>query len=139
MRPLVLFLVFTVGCTSQTNNQAADCMKDWEKYFKDVYQKFNERNIDFVISKMTPDVKWTNGMDGGYVYGHKGVRDYWTRQFKLVNSQVTPLAVRADNEKITVKVHQVVHDLQGKLLADDTVTHVFTLEGKKIAQFEILN
>ncbi len=112
-------------------------MKDWNKYFINIYQNFNDRNIDLVMDNMTPGVKWANGMDGGFVYGHEGVREYWTRQFKLVSSQVTPLAVRAENGEVVIKVHQVVHSLEGKLLADETVTHVFTLEGDKIAQFDI--
>lgn len=91
-------------------------MKDWNNYFRNIYQKFNERNIDFVINDMTSDVKWANGMDGGFVYRHEGVREYWTRQFKLVSSHVTPLEVRKENEEIVVKVHQIVHDLEGNYL-----------------------
>jgi hypothetical protein len=113
-------------------------MEDWNKYFLNIYDNFNKRNIDFVISNMTSDVTWANGMDGGFVYGHEGVREYWTRQFKLVSPNVKPLAVDKKNGRIVVKVHQVVHDLEGKLLADETVTHVFTLDGDKIAQFNIV-
>jgi hypothetical protein len=113
-------------------------MESWNAYFLTVYDNFNKRNIDLAISNMTPDVQWANGMEGGFVYGHEGVREYWTRQFKLVSSQVTPLEVVKTNEKIVIKVHQVVHDLEGKLLADETVTHLFTLDGDKIALFEIV-
>ena len=112
-------------------------MKNPNKFFFNIYDNFNKRNIDFVINNMTPDVKWANGMDGGFVYGHDGVREYWTRQFKLVSSNVTPLDVKENNGKFIIKVHQVVHDRDGKLLADDTVTHIFTLDGNKIAQFDI--
>jgi hypothetical protein len=133
---LLLFLVF--GCTSKTKEQTtSNDMKDWNGYFLTIYQNFNDRNIDFVISNMTPDVKWANGMDGGFVYGHEGVREYWTRQFKLVNSKVTPIDVSIGNGKIIIKVHQVAHDLDGKLLADETVKHIFKMDGDKIAQFDI--
>jgi hypothetical protein len=122
----------------RTNKQATTKMESWNAYFLTVYDNFNKRNIDLAISNMTPDVQWANGMEGGFVYGHEGVREYWTRQFKLVSSQVTPLEVVKTNEKIVIKVHQVVHDLEGKLLADETVTHLFTLDGDKIALFEIV-
>jgi len=112
-------------------------MENWNKYFVIIYDNFNKRNIDFVIHKMTSDVKWADGMDGGFVYGHEGVREYWTRQFKLVSSNVTPLDVRENNGKIIIKVHQVVQDIDGKLIADETVTHIFKLEGDKIAHFDI--
>jgi hypothetical protein len=113
-------------------------MENWNKYFHNVYDNFNNRNIDFVISHMTTDVKWANGMEGGFVYGHEGVREYWTRQFKLVSANVTPLKVREENGQMVIKVHQIVHDLVGNLLADETVTHIFTMDGDKIAQFDIV-
>ena len=38
---------------------------------------------------------------------------------------------------VKIKVHQVVHDLNGKLLADEIVYHYFHLENEKIISFEI--
>jgi len=112
-------------------------MENPTKFFLNIYDHFNKRDIDFVIGNMTSDVKWANGMDGGFVHGHEGVREYWTRQFKLVSSNVTPLDVIENNDKIRINVRQVVHDLEGKLLADELVTHIFKLDNDKIASFEI--
>jgi len=138
MRYLFLFIILAFGCTLKTKEQTThNNMENPNKFFFNIYDNFNKRNIDFVINNMTPDVKWANGMDGGFVYGHDGVREYWTRQFKLVSSNVTPLDVKENNGKFIIKVHQVVHDRDGKLPADDTVTHIFTLDGNKIAQFDI--
>jgi hypothetical protein len=105
--------------------------------FQELYKNFNNRHIDLVISQMTTDVKWANGMDGGYVYGHEGVREYWTRQFKIVKSQVTPLKIDVENETVKIKVHQVVHDIQGNLLADVMIDHHFYLTNGKISEFKI--
>jgi len=105
--------------------------------FRELYKNFNNRQIDLVISQMTTDVKWANGMDGGYVYGHEGVREYWTRQFKIVKSQVTPIKINVENETVKIKVHQVVHDVQGNLLADELVDHYFYLTNGKISEFKI--
>jgi len=112
-------------------------MESIYNYFNDLYDNFNERKIELVISRMTDNVKWANGMEGGYVYGHEGVKEYWTRQFKFVNSNVTPLIVEKENDVIKVKVHQVVHDLNGKLLADEIVHHYFHLDNGKISEFNI--
>ena len=112
-------------------------MENINIFFNDLYKNFNDRKIDLVISKMTDKVKWANGMDGGYVYGHDGVKEYWTRQFKLVSSNVTPLIIDTENEVVKIKVHQVVHDLNGKLLADEFVYHYFHLQKNKIAEFSI--
>jgi hypothetical protein len=112
-------------------------MENINIFFKDLYKNFNDRKIDLVITKMTGKVKWANGMDGGYVYGHDGVKEYWTRQFKLVSSNVTPLIIETENEVVKIKVHQVVYDLNGKLLADEFVYHHFHLKNNKIAEFDI--
>jgi len=118
---------------SKQNNK----MEDSENFFQDLYKNFNDRNIDLIISNMTDNVKWANGMDGGYVYGHDAVKDYWTRQFAMVSSKVSPLEIEAGNDIVKIKVHQVVHDLNGNLLADELVYHLFHLRENKIAAFEI--
>ncbi|HVZ97672.1 MAG TPA: nuclear transport factor 2 family protein [Chitinophagaceae bacterium] len=105
--------------------------------FQQLYRHFNERKIDSVISHMTHDVKWANGMDGGYVYGHDGVREYWTRQFSMVSSQVTPLKIDVQQDEVTIKVRQVVHNLQHELLADEVVYHFFHIQDNRIAAFDI--
>src|SRR6187200_1550020 len=112
-------------------------MEDAENFFQELYKNFNDRKIDLVISKMTGDVKWANGMDGGYVHGHDAVKDYWTRQFTMVSSNVSPLEIETGNDIVKIKVHQVVHDLNGNLLADELVYHIFHLRENKIAVFEI--
>src|SRR5688572_21806327 len=112
-------------------------MQESNAFFTELYSNFNERKIELVISKMTDKVKWANGMTGGYVYGHDEVREYWTKQFQLVSSRVIPLTINTEGELVKIKVHQVVHDLNGKLLADEIVYHYFHLENKKIVSFEI--
>lgn len=88
-------------------------MKTTIQLFRELYKNFNNCQIDLVISKMTPDVKWANGVDGGYVYGPDGLREYWTQQFKIVHSQVIPLKIDVENKFVKIKAHQVVHDLEG--------------------------
>ncbi len=112
-------------------------MKSIELLFKNFYQNFNDRKINLVINEMTDDVQWANGMDGGYVYGHDGVRAYWTRQFGLISSNVTPLEIDEENNIVKIKVHQVVYDVNGTLLSDDIIYHHFTFKDGKIARFDI--
>jgi catechol 2,3-dioxygenase-like lactoylglutathione lyase family enzyme len=107
-------------------------LPDLNNFFLELYKNFNARNIH-----MTDNAKWANGMDGGFVYGHDAVKDYWTRQFTMVSSKVSPLEIEAGNDIVKIKVHQVVHDLNGNLLADELVYHLFHLQENKIAVFEI--
>ncbi len=103
----------------------------------DLYAAFNARDIDRCLSGMTPDVTWANGMDGGNVQGHQGVRDYWTRQWKMLNPRVDPQGFQSNGNKVSVDVHQVVHAMDGRLIVDQMVKHVFTFESGLIKIFEI--
>lgn len=106
-------------------------------FFTELYTNFNKRDIDRVIAHMAEDVTWANGMDGGFVHGREGVRAYWTRQFTMVHSNVTPTRIRDLNGIAAIDVHQVVHDVKGNLLADEQVIHLFSLIGGKVFRFEI--
>ncbi len=102
------------------------------------YNAFNVRDIDTVLSVMHPDVYWPNGWEGGYVEGHRGVRDYWTRQWKEIDPNVKPVSMKEnENGQIEVVVHQVAKDMQGNILFDGMVKHVYTIEHGLIKSMEI--
>ena len=102
---------------------------DKEKFLKHVYDRFNARDMETVLAAMREDVTWANGMEGGYVNGREGVRSYWTLQWGMINPHVEPLSFSSGPSGETViRVHQVVHDLSGGLLADVEVTHIFWIE-----------
>jgi hypothetical protein len=83
-------------------------------------------------------VDWPNGMEGGRVLGTAAVRDYWQRQFKTLNPHVEPQGFRTENDgRIAVEVHQVVHDLAGKVLVDQVIEHVYDIRDGLIRSMEI--
>lgn len=102
------------------------------------YAAFNRREIENVLALMHADVDWPNGMEGGRVLGTEAVREYWRRQFGVVDSHVEPknFTMEADG-RIAVRVHQVVHDKAGKLLADQMVQHVYEIRNGLIQSMEI--
>jgi SnoaL-like domain len=105
---------------------------------KRAYAAFNARDIDAALATMQPGVVWPNGMEGGTVIGHDGVRGYWTRQWRSLDPHVDPISFASEGEgKIRVNVHQVVHDIAGKLLVDRMVEHVYTLAHGLIRSMEI--
>jgi ketosteroid isomerase-like protein len=107
---------------------------------RSLYLAFNRRDIDVVLDRLAEDVRWANGMEGGHVEGRPAVRDYWTRQFKQLRSEVVPEHIaRADDGRVLVEVHQIVHSVDGDLLADQHVTHLFAFADGKITRFDIGN
>lgn len=103
-----------------------------------VYVAFNRREIESVLARMHADVDWPNGMEGGRVPGKDAVREYWTRQFKVLDPHVEPVAFNLEADgRIAVDVHQVVHDKSGKLLVDHMVQHVYEIRDNLIRNMEI--
>jgi hypothetical protein len=111
-----------------------------ELLISQVYDAFNARQTDEVLSKMHPDVHWPNGWEGGYVNGHQQVREYWTRQWKELNPTVKPVSIRERQDgTIEVEVHQRVKDLNDQVLFDGMIKHIYSLEKGKIKTMEIHN
>ncbi|HZQ20580.1 MAG TPA: nuclear transport factor 2 family protein [Terriglobales bacterium] len=103
-----------------------------------VYDAFNGRDIEPILARMHPRVEWPNGMEGGWVYGREGVRSYWMRQWDLLNPRVEPVRYETDNDgRVVVDVHQVVCNLDGKVLLDRTIQHVYRITDGLIRHMEI--
>lgn len=102
------------------------------------YRAFNAREIDAVLSMMHSDVDWPNGMEGGRVRGRSNVRDYWRRQWGMIDPHVEPIRFEDDEAgRTVVHVHQVVRDLAGKILADQIVQHVYSIQDGLIERMDI--
>jgi hypothetical protein len=109
-----------------------------QEFLQNLYDAFNKREIETVIIMMQPDVKWANGMQGGFIQGRDGVREYWKKQFELIKPHLEPLKFEIDEKgRSVVTNHQIVRDLDDNLLLEKTVRHVFTIENGLIKVFEI--
>jgi uncharacterized protein YciI/ketosteroid isomerase-like protein len=101
------------------------------------YTAFNARDIEGALATMHPDVEWANGVQGGFVHGRDGVREYWTRQWRQIDPHVEPRRFAAAGRHVMVDVHQVVRDLAGRLLKEQHVRHVYVIESGLIKRMEI--
>ena len=113
-------------------------MSDDVELLRRVYELFNRREIERVLTALHPDVVWANGMEGGHVHGRDGVRSYWKRQWAIIDPHVEPVDISPNGEgEVVVKVHQVVRNPKGELLADRLVMHVFQMQNGLIQRFDI--
>ena len=108
------------------------------EFIETLYHLFNARDVDGVFEMLHIDVMWANGMEGGHAHGLDELRAYWTRQWELISTKVTPLDVQPTPEGLVVKVRQEVRSVDGELLSDNEVSHAFTVIEGKIARFDIL-
>jgi ketosteroid isomerase-like protein len=103
------------------------------------YAAFNARDIEAALAVMADDVDWPNGMEGGRVCGRDAVREYWRRQFTLLDSHVEPKGfTTAPDGRVAVDVHQIVRDPHGVVLSDGRVTHVYTLRDDLVVRMDIV-
>ncbi len=110
------------------------------KCFDVFTDRFNARDMETVLSALHEDVVWANGMEGGYVHGREEVMSYWTRQWAMIDPHVEPAEFSKSPEgEVIVEVHQIVRDLNGNLLADKMVGHVFRFEKGLVKRFDIRN
>ena len=113
-------------------------MSDDVELLRRVYALFNRREIESVLGAMHPEVVWANGMEGGHVHGRDEVCSYWKRQWAIIDPHVEPVDVSPNRQgEVVVRVHQVVRDLKGNLLADSLVVHVFQMQNGLIQRFDI--
>ena len=113
-------------------------MADTKTIIEQAYSAFNKRDIDGALAPMTQDVSWPKASEGGKVVGKEEIRAYWTRQWGEFDPHVEPLAItEGDGGKVRVRVHQLVKGLQGDVLSDSEVLHVFTVKSGLIAAMDL--
>jgi hypothetical protein len=109
-----------------------------QELIKHVYAAFNARNIDSILRVMHPQVKWARAWEGNYANGHDEVRAYWQRQWQEINPRVTPVGFRTrENGTLEVEVDQLVKDLEGKLLFEVKVKHIYVIDNGLLQQMDV--
>jgi nuclear transport factor 2 (NTF2) superfamily protein len=99
---------------------------DTEQRLRALYVAFNAREIDTVLGALHEDVDWPNAWEGGRLRGRAAVRDYWTRQWAEIDGQVEPVEFTTlPDGRVAIEIDQTVHDLNGTLLSEGRVRHVY--------------
>jgi ketosteroid isomerase-like protein len=113
-------------------------MEDTKTIIEQAYSAFNKRDIDGALALMTEDVSWPKASEGGRVLGREEIRAYWTRQWGEFDGHVEPVEItEEEGGRIRVKVHQLVKNLQGDVLWDGEVLHIFTRNNGLIAAMDL--
>lgn len=113
-------------------------MTDTETVIEQAYSAFNQRDVDGALALMAEDVSWPKASEGGKIVGKEEIRAYWTRQWSEFDPHVEPLAITGeDGDKIRVRVHQIVKSLQGNVLSDSEVFHLFTMSDGLVAAMDL--
>ena len=102
------------------------------------YAAFNRRDVDGTLALMSENVSWPKASEGGRVVGKQDIRQYWTRQWADFDPRLEVLEViDRENGKTAVKVHLLVRTLQGEVLSDTELWHVYTIGNHLIERMDI--
>jgi SnoaL-like domain len=105
---------------------------------RSAYAAFNARDADGALALMSSTVAWPRAFKGGFVRGPDEVRAYWKEQWSEIDPHVEPVAFLEERDgQVLVRVHQIVRDLAGAILADEHVGHRFTIAGGRIQSMEV--
>ncbi len=109
-----------------------------ELLLRRAYEAFNARDIEGALATMHANIDWPNGLEGGRLHGHRELREYWRRQFDLIDSHVEPQQIeqRPDGQ-VTVTVRQVVRDGAGSVISESTVEHRYVISEGLIERMDV--
>jgi hypothetical protein len=93
------------------------------------YIDFNDRDVEAMLEAMHADVDWPNDWEGGRLQGRDAVRDYWRRQWAVIDPHLTPLVFSPGLDGgWAVEAQLIVQDRAGQVLDDRVVVHVYAFE-----------
>jgi hypothetical protein len=111
---------------------------DTEQRLRALYVAFNAREIDAVLAALDEGVDSPNAWEGGRLRGREAVRDYWTRQWAEIDPHVEPVAFTTQPDgRVAIEIDQTVRDLNGTLLGEGRVRHVYTLRDGLVVAMEV--
>lgn len=114
------------------------CVKPNADFLRSAYEAFNRRDAETLLAMMQPDVDWPNAVEGGRVLGRDNVREYWRKQWSKLDPRVEPIAFQDDKQGRTiVDVRQIVRDLNGNVIVDRMLQHVYSVRDGLIEHMEI--
>jgi hypothetical protein len=109
-----------------------------DKLITQAYSAFNRRDIDGALALMSDNVSWPKASEGGRAVGKEEIRAYWTRQWQEFDPHVEPVGISTEPDgTFKVRVHQLVKSLDGAVLSDSEVVHVFTVVGNLIERMDL--
>lgn len=104
---------------------------------KKAYYALNTRNLDAALAMMHPNVSWSNGMSG-YVNGHEELREYWNKQWSMVDADVEPVSILTEGkDKVVANVRHVVRDMHENIIEDEMLQHTYLIEDNLIKHMDV--
>ncbi len=114
-------------------------MSSIQEVIRGAYAAFNRRDLDGALALMSENISWPKASEGGRANGKEEIRAYWNRQWQEFDPHVEPVEIiEQDGGIAKVRVHQLVKSLDGDILFDGEVWHVYTISKNLIERMDIM-
>jgi hypothetical protein len=110
---------------------------DGERLLRQAYESFNAKDVEALLAVMTDDVDWPNMLEGSRLVGHDAVREYWRGQFRTTDPRLEITGVDEEGDATVLSVHQSICDLEGTVLREADVEHVYRFREGKVARMDV--
>ena len=102
--------------------------EDKVRLLSELYRAFNQREIDRVLSALSPDVRWPNVLEKSELRGHAAIRAYWLEQFERIEPRVEPVEFEERGSAVAVRVRQVVRVTATGQVTESHITHTYEFD-----------
>lgn len=104
----------------------SDVMGDRIALLARMYEAFNSKDLDALMAGTHPDVVWPDFIAGGVIRTREALRDYWARQFAMVDPEASPIEYfPLSDDRVRVKIHYVIRSATGGVWTDEIRTNTF--------------
>lgn len=101
-------------------------MGDTEALLNRLYEAFNRKDIEAVVSTLHPDVSWPSLFGEGRMQGHEALRRMWREQFSKIDPEATPIRfTRRPDGGVKVLISYVVRTRDGKVFTEEIATNTY--------------
>jgi hypothetical protein len=102
-----------------------------------LYRAFNDRDVDAALVHIAPGVDWQDE-SGGRIGGREALAAHWRAWWRQADPRIEPLDIEpGEGGTVVARVEQFVRTLDGKVLEDRDLAHVFTFEGPFVSRMDI--
>jgi hypothetical protein len=102
---------------------------DKVRLLSELYGAFNRRELDRVLSALSPSVRWPNVLEKTELSGHAAIRSYWLRQLETIEPRVEPVEFEERQDgAVAVRVRQVVTVKATGQVTESSVTHTYAFD-----------
>lgn len=114
-------------------------MSPAERLLTLLFEAYNRRDFAAFSAGLHSQIDWPDQTRGGRLIGREALRAYWALNDAVIRVEVTPIRFeRLADDRIRVRVNQVVRNLAGGLWSDLEVLHDYSFRDGLVSRLDLV-